>query len=215
MKHITFLLIFSILFSINGFSQNDKKALNVLNNASAAYNKAGGVKAGFSIKVINSKGSAQNILTGTINLKGSKFKLITQNMTTWFDGTNQWVYIKKNNEVNLSKPTEKDLLMVNPINVFELYKHGYTCKWLGEKKEEGKRVAQIELIPSNKNESIQNIVATFDKSNFHPVSISITSKNKSVSRITIKSYATGLSFSNASFVFQQKEYPHSEVIDLR
>lgn len=215
MKHVTFLLLLSILFSVNGFSQNDKKAQAILNKASAAYNSAEGVKCTFSLKILNSKGYTQNISSGTISLKGSKFKLVSDAMTTWFDGTNQWVYIRKNNEVNLSRPTEKELLMVNPINVFELYKHGYICKWLGEKIEGGKNVSQIQMKPSNKNEEIQNIVASFDKTHFHPVSISITSKNKYRTHITINSYTTGQTFSNGLFVFQQKEYPKAEVIDLR
>jgi len=215
MKRITYLLIIGILFSINGFSQNDKNALDILNKASAAYNKAGGVKATFTAKVLNTHGVAQSVITGSISLKGSKFKLVTESMTTWFDGTNQWVYIKKNNEVNLSKPTEKELLMVNPINVFELYKHGYTCKLLGDKTEGGKKVFQVELKPSDKNETVQNITASFDKTHFHPVLLSITNKNKLVTRITINSYAIEQKFAETLFVFQQKEYPNSEVIDLR
>lgn len=196
-------------------AQNDPKALEVLNKASAAYNKAGGVKAGFTVKIIAKGGTLKDNLSGNIQLKGSKFKLETGDMTTWFDGTNQWVYMQSNNEVNLSKPNSKELLMINPVNVFQLYQHGYNSKLLADKVENGKKYFQIELKPYTKTENTQSILACFDKSSYRPVSIIITNKDKSGSRISIGSYLTGQAYSDGLFAFNPKDYPNTEVIDLR
>jgi outer membrane lipoprotein-sorting protein len=215
MKKFSILLISSLLFSFIGFSQNDTKALEVLNKASAAYNKAGGVKAAFTVKMLSKEGIAQKIVTGDICLKGSKFKVETDDMTTWFDGTNQWVYLKSNKEVNLSKPSAKELLMINPVNVFQLYKYGYNCKLLTDKADGGKKTLRVELRPANKGETIQTIVATFEKSHYRPISIAINKKDKSGSRISINTYVIGQTYSDALFTFQQKDYPNTEVIDLR
>jgi len=197
------------------FAQNDAKALDVLNKASASYVKAGSVKAGFNIKVLDYGGKVKDNITGTIRLKGPKFKLEIEEMTTWFDGKNQWVFLTNNSEVNLSNPTEEELLMVNPINVFQLYKHGYNCKWVGEKTEGGRMVLKVILSPKNKQETVQSIVASFDKVTLRPVSISITNKDKSGSTISIPTYQTGQNYADSLFVFQQKNYPNTEVIDLR
>lgn len=208
-------MLFSLM-SIAQTAQNDPKALEFLNKASAAYNKAGGVKSGFTIRILAKGGTVKDNISGNIYLKGSKFKLETGEMTTWFDGSNQWVYIQNNNEVNLSKPTSKDLLMINPVNVFQLYKHGYNCKLMADKDANGKKLTQIELRPANKNElKILSIVATFDKSSYRPISISISNRDKSGSRISIGSYIKGQNYSDALFSFQQKDYPNTEVIDLR
>jgi len=215
MKRIALFSIFCLLSISSVFSQNDEKALNVLNKASVAYNKAGGIKAGFSLKILGAGGKVSNNYNGTIRLKGSKFKLEAGEMTTWFDGKNQWVHLANSDEVNLSTPTQEELLMINPVNVFQLYKFGYNCKWVGEKKEGGKTVQKVSLTPQNKKESIQNIVASFEKTSYRPVSIVITNKDKSGSKITIPSYQTGQSFSDAIFVFQQKSFPKTDVIDLR
>jgi len=215
MKRITLFLIFSLLYSTVSFAQNDAKALDVLNKASAAYTKAGGVKAGFSLKVLEYGGKSKGNLSGTIRLKGSKFKLEVEEMTTWFDGKNQWVYLTNNSEVNLSNPSEEELLMINPVNVFQLYKHGYNCKWSGEKTESGKSVLRVSLSPKNKNEVVQSIVVSFDKTSYRPTSIIITNKDKSGSQIAIPTYLTGQAYLDSLFVFQQKSYPNTEVIDLR
>jgi outer membrane lipoprotein-sorting protein len=195
-------------------AQNDPKALEVLNKASAAYQKAGGVKAGFTIKVLSKGGNVRDNVSGNIYLKGSKFKIETGDMTTWFDGTNQWVYLPSNNEVNLSRPNSREQLMINPVNVFELYKHGYNCKLLSDKSDKGKKLFQIELKPYT-NEAVQSIVVLFEKGSYRPANITIANKDKSGSRIAIGSYITGQSYPEVMFTFQQKAYPNAEVIDLR
>lgn len=215
MKRTILFFIWSLLFSSVSFAQNDAKALDILNKASASYVKAGGVKAGFNIKVLDYGGKVRDNINGTIRLKGSKFKLEIEEMTTWFDGKNQWVFLTNNSEVNLSNPSEEELLMVNPINVFQLYKHGYNCKWVGEKTEGGRKVLKVILSPKNKQETVLNIVASFDKTTLRPVSISITNKDESGSTITIPTYLTGQNYTDSLFVFQQKNYPNTEVIDLR
>lgn len=196
-------------------AQNDPKALEVLNKASVAYNKAGGVKAGFTIKILAKGGAVKDNLSGNIQLKGSKFRLETSDMITWFDGVNQWVYMQSNNEVNLSKPNSRELLMINPVNVFQLYQHGYNSKRLADKVENGKKLLQVELRPYTKTENILSIVASFDKNSYRPVSILITNKDKSGSKINIGSYLTGETYSDALFTFKPKDYPNTEVVDLR
>jgi len=215
MKRFFLSLILCTISIAATFAQNDAKALDVLNNASTAYFKAGGVKAGFSVSVLGYGGKITNKLDGSIRLKGSKFKLEVEEMITWFDGKNQWVYLKKNNEVNLSNPSEEEQLMINPVKVFQLYNHGYNCKWIGQSSEGGKSVLKVSLNPKSKNGTVQSIIASFDKTSYRPVSIIITNKDKSGSRISIPTYLTGQNYPDALFVFQQKSYPNTEVIDLR
>jgi len=217
-KFSSLVLVISFLINLSGFAQtaqNDPKALEVLNKASAAYNKTGGVKAGFTIKILAKGGTVRDNMSGSIMLKGSKFKLEAGDMTTWFDGINQWVYIQSNNEVSLSKPNSKELLMINPVNVFQLYKHGYNSKLLADKTENGKKCYQVELKPYTKSENTLFILATFEKSTYRPISINITNKDKSGSRISIGSYLPGQAYGDAMFAFLPKDFPDAEVVDLR
>lgn len=210
------LLCFSCLLGIAAcFAQQDAKAVDVLNKASAAYLKAGGVKAAFSIQLMQSKGVKGESLKGTIRLKGQKFKLEVDEMTTWFDGSNQWVYLKSNQEVNVSNPTEEELLTINPINVFQLYKHGYTCSFKGSGTSGGLPVTNILLTPKDKYSQVSGIQVAFDKNSLRPVTIVITNKDKSGTTVNITSYQGGNTFADNLFVFPAKEYPSTQVIDLR
>jgi outer membrane lipoprotein-sorting protein len=193
---------------------NDPKALTVLNKAAENYAKSGGVKANFSIKLFAKGGASKDNFTGTIRLKGQRFKIESGDMTTWFDGSNQWVYLESSNEVNLSKPSSKDLLLMNPVNVFQLYKYGYSSKRLADKLFNGKKMYQIELKPTT-TDQIQNIVVGFDQSTYIPVTLTISNRDKSRSVVSIGSYQAGQTYSDALFSFQPKEFPDAEVIDLR
>lgn len=197
------------------FSQQDAKAVDILNKASAAYLKAGGVKAAFSIQTLKPKGGKGERMQGTIRLKGQKFKLEVEDMTTWFDGSNQWVYLKSNKEVNVSNPTEEELLTINPINVFQLYKHGYGCSYKGTGTSGGLSVHNIQLVPKDKYSQVSGIRVAFDKSSLRPVTIEITNKDKSGTTVSITSYQGGNAFADHLFAFPAKEYPNTQVIDLR
>ncbi len=215
MKRV-FLFCLTCLLSLSAcFSQQDAKAVNILNKASAAYLKAGGVKAAFSIQLLQSKGVKGERVHGSIRLKGQKFKLEVEDMTTWFDGSNQWVYLKSNQEVNVSNPTEEELLTINPINVFQLYKHGYSCSYKGTGTSSGLPVHNILLAPKNKYSQVSGIQVAFDKNSLRPVTIVITNKDKSGTTVSITSYQGGNTFADSQFVFPAKEYPSTQVIDLR
>lgn len=219
MKRSIFFLTLAICLNAWGIAAqkapaNDPKALEVLNKASDLYTKSSGVKASFTLNMLSKGGSVKETVKGSIQLKSSRFKLLTEDMITWFDGTNQWVYVKSNDEVNLSKPSPKDMLLYNPINVYQLYKYGYSCKRLADKVENGKTLFQITLKPT-KDAAAQDILVKFDKTTYRPVTITVTNKDKSGSRIVVNSYVTGQNYAESLFTFSPKEYPNTEVIDLR
>jgi len=215
MKRLISLLGLTIAFLTTVNAAQDPKALTVLDKAYQAYLNAGGIKANFSLQLIQTGGQHGDLIKGMISLKGKKFKIEVEDMITWFDGNNQWVYLKKNQEVNVSNPTEQELLMINPLNVFQLYRHGYTCTYRGEKTEKNKKLVTVLLKPEDRYSQLVSIEVSFEKSTSLPMTIVITNKDKSGSVIIIQSYQTHLSYPDSLFVFPQKDYPNTEVIDLR
>lgn len=196
-------------------AQQADKAVSLLNQASAAYQKAGGINATFTLQLNQAGGTKGELLKGSIKLKGKKFKLEVDDMITWFDGSNQWVYLKQNQEVNVSNPSEEELLMVNPVNVFQLYKHGYASSYQGLKPHNGKQAHSIMLTPKDKYSTLKSIVALFDKDSMRPLHISIINKDQSGTLINIPTYQTGQTYPDNLFIYPAKDYPSNQVIDLR
>ena len=101
MKKICFLIAMALM-SASSFAQSAK---SVLDKAASHITVKDGVKANF--KMTGSMGNT----SGTILIKGRKFQATTPVATVWFDGKTQWTYVKKNDEVNVTTPTEAQLFV--------------------------------------------------------------------------------------------------------
>ncbi len=118
----TFILFLTILFAITVQAENTSTiARKTLDKAANKVGLAKGASANFTIS-----GNKLGTQSGTIAIKGNKFNARTSNTIIWFDGKTQWLYNKKNQEVNISTPSSSQLQNMNPYNLLTLYKQGYT-----------------------------------------------------------------------------------------
>ncbi|MBP6065756.1 LolA-like putative outer membrane lipoprotein chaperone [Bacteroides sp.] len=212
MKYSLSILI--AFFTLSLFAQQQKEARVVLDRTAAAFEKAGGVTADFHIKV-SSKGRRQGDSQGVIQLKGEKFVLTTPDVTTWFDGQTQWSYLSASDEVNVSTPTPAELQSINPYALLYLYKKGFSYKLGNTKLWRGKPVYEVILDAANKNQELSHVVLFVAKDSYQPLSIHVETRDKMRSEITITGYQTGLKYADTLFVFNRKQYPNVEIIDLR
>ncbi|BEG99390.1 LolA-like putative outer membrane lipoprotein chaperone [Bacteroides sedimenti] len=201
-KYILTLLI--SVFILPGFAQKDAQAKKILDQTSAAFAKAGGIKATFSIRT---GGERTN---GVLQLKNNKFVLNTNDAITWFDGKTQWSYLKHSDEVNISNPSQEELQSMNPYTMLNIYKTGFNYKYNGMVGNNHK----ITLTPLNKKEAISRITLLISKNNYQPQQIIVEQQNNK-SEIIITGYQTNQSYSESLFKFNKKNYPNAEVIDLR
>ena len=179
-------------------AQSAKKVLD--KTASVVANK-NGAKASFSIK-----GTDMNA-NGTIAVKGRKFQATTPQATIWFDGKTQWTYMKKNEEVNVSNPSQSELSSINPYNFIYLYKQGYTYTM---EKKNGQFI--VHLKASNKK-NIQEMYITVNSKTYIPSQIRLK-QSKGWTNIDVSNFKTS-SLSDGMFHFNSKDFPLAEIIDLR
>ena len=180
-----------------------ESAKRILDKAAATVSNPGGVKAHF--QMISKQFGSTN---GEIAVKGNKFHATTPDATIWFDGKTQWTYMKGNDEVNISNPTEAQLQAINPYNFINIYKKGY--------KLEAKKVEhfyEVHLIPTDKNRKIQEMYIVVDETSYHPTHVKMKQKDK-WSTIVISRLKTA-SLSDNLFKFNSKDFPQAEIIDLR
>lgn len=200
MRKLFFLLV-ALTITIVACAQNSAQARKILDKTAATIGQKGGASANF---VMDGKhGNA----SGTISIKGNKFNARTNQAVVWFDGKTQWTYIKKNEEVNVSNPTEAQQQSMNPYKFINIYKSGFD---LGMKNVSGGW--QVHLTAKNSARTIKEMYITVNKS-YQPTVIKMRQSN---GWTTIKvSNFKAKSLPDATFRFNAKEYPHAEVIDLR
>lgn len=207
------LLILVFLFSILGLNAQDAKS--ILDKANLAYNQAGGITASFTINTEDVKGKTVYSQDGKAYLKGNKFKIDVPDGITWFDGKTQWVYAKGGDEVNVSNPTGEELAGVSPSVLLSLYKTGFKLNYKGEKKEKAKTVYVVEMIPLGKKTEFTKMVIHIDKATNIFTSVNTFGKDGVNNQLIITKLQTGVKLLDNLFVFNKKEYPQIEVIDLR
>jgi len=181
-----------------------ENATKILDKTSEAYKKGGDVKIGFSIDV------AGQSSTGLIKLSGQKFYCTTGGNVAWFDGKTMWHYVKDNEEVNVTNPSEKELARLNPYSFLNIYKKGYKCTV-------SKTTATEYYIKmtGKKGSGYSSIEVHLNKSNYQLSYVKMVSSKRTI-EITVNSYIKNQKFPASDFTFAKKgEFKDAEVVDLR
>lgn len=195
-------LFFLLMLTLSLSAQQDTKAKNILDKTVEKYNQSKGISVIF--------GGSQS---GKLLLKGEKFQLTTQDVTTWFDGQTQWSYLKQNEEVNISTPTPEELRAINPYAWLSLYKQGFNYRYSGIKTREGKQGHEIVLTPQTKQD-IQSITLLIG-SDYEPIYIGILPTEGQMQEFIVHNYRTQLNLNDNAFRFDKSKYPNAEIIDMR
>ena len=198
MKKICFLIV-ATLISAATFAQTAK---SVLDKAAANITVKSGVQAKF--KMTGSMGNT----SGTIAIKGRKFHATTPQAIVWFDGKTQWTYMKNNDEVNVTTPTESQLQAINPYNFINLYKNGYDATLNSSGKD-----YVVHLTASTKDKKIRELFITVNKSSNTPTQVKLLQGTKWT--IFDISDLKKQSVPDSQFRFNAKDFPQAEIIDLR
>ena len=198
MKKICFLITMALICA----TSMAQTAKSVLDKAAANITVKTGIQAKF--KMTGSMGKT----SGTIAIKGKKFHATTPQAIVWFDGKTQWTYMKNNDEVNVTNPTEAQLQAINPYNFINLYKNGYDYTL----NKSGKDFV-LHLTASSKDKKIKELFITVNKNTYTPTQVKLL-QNKKWTIFDI-SDVKKQNLPDAQFRFNAKDFPNAEVIDLR
>lgn len=194
------LFAFMTLMSLGTFAQT---AQQVLDKTAKIIGNKGGASANFSLS-----STKYGSTSGTIAIKGNKFNAHTPQATVWYNGKTQWTYMKNTNEVNVSNPTQAQQMSMNPYTFINIYKTGYnSCL-----KNAGSNY-EVHLTAQNKKRTVQELIITINKKTYVPSVIKMR-QGSSWSTIKVSNFRAK-NVSNSTFVFNSKDFPKAEIVDLR
>ena len=202
MKKSFIITLLLALVSTLSFGQNASQARSILDKAASVIGRKGGATANFS-----TSGKYGNS-SGTIAIKGNKFRATTPDAIVWYDGKTEWTYIKKNEEVNVSTPTEAQQQAMNPYKFITIYKNGFNLSMTSTASDHN-----IHLVAQNQSRTIKEMYIIVDKRTNLPKQVKMRQQN-GWSTINISNFKA-VNQSDATFRFNSKDFPHAEVIDLR
>lgn len=210
-----------MLAGFTSFSQSsylgksDPDAKKILDNVSATFKTYKSVVAHFTLKIENSSGKILGTKTGTVNMKGSKYRISVSGQEIYSDGTNIWTFDKSANEVQITQ-FDGSANTITPQKMFtNFYDKDFLYKLNSETKKGNKIIQEIELTPIDKTKPFYKVLVDIDKNSHTILSTKLFQKTGDRYTYTITSLKTNINLPDALFVFNTKNYPKVEVIDLR
>lgn len=194
---------------------NDPNAKKILDGVSAKFQTFKTVKASFTYKVENAAGKVLSTKTGSVSLKGTKYKVAIVGQEIFCDGINVWTYDKAANEVTITK-LDNSANALTPQKLFtNFYDKDFLYKLKGEKKQGTKTLQEIEMTPTDKSKPFSKVFVYVDKAGKTVSSTRVMEKAGNRYSYTVNSLTPNGAIDDKQFVFDEKKYPGVEVVDLR
>lgn len=179
-------------------------AAHILNLAAERFRKAPSISAVYTVS-----SSAGNV-AGNLVVSGQRFRISSPEMSTWFDGTTQWVYSPADREVTVSEPTQEELMQINPFEIINSFRNNYDASTVSTTKSQ----TVLLLKARNPKAEISRVTLTLDSVTLFPTRIELNgSAGQAV--ITLGGVKKGASLPVSDFRFNLKTHPGISVNDMR
>jgi outer membrane lipoprotein carrier protein len=195
--------------------KSDPEAKKVLDAVSAKFKSFKSVQASFAYKVEDARGKVQASKTGTLVMKGTKYKVTFVGQEIFCDGKTVWNYDKSAKEVTINN-VEASGSTISPQKLFtNFYDKDFLYMLNGEKKVGARTIQEIELTPTDKSKNFHKVYVQVDKNAKTIYSMRVLENGGNRYTYTINSMKTDAAVNDAQFVFQKSQYPGVEEVDLR
>lgn len=206
------------LLSLNAQSNGDqvryeKKAKDILAQASSKIKSYTSIKIDFTYEMENKEQKINESMQGSLISKGEKFNMEIGGQRFISDGTTLWTYMKEMNEVqiNLVANSEEDL---NPTALISSFETDYRCKWIKNESYQGKQLDIIDMVP-NESKAFFKIRIAVDSQSKQLVYSTAYDRNGGTYTYRIKKFLSNVAVNEADFSFDPKKHAGIEIIDLR
>jgi chaperone LolA len=216
MKKFFTLIAFSSAVLVAGAqTQSDAEAKKILDAVSTKFKSYKAPQATFTYKVENSQGKALSTKTGTVTMKGSKYKVAMSDMQIFSDGKTVWSYDKSANEVTVDNVNTSGSAMTPQKLFTNFYDKDFLYKYNGEKKQGTKTLQEIEMTPTDKTRPFHKVYVMIDKATKTLYSARFLDKTGGRYSYTVSTIKPSVTVTDAEFIFNKAKFPGVEVVDLR
>lgn len=213
MKFIKLIIACSFITQLVS-AQVDPKAQEILKSVSTKYKSFKTLSAKFKVSVEDLKNKTNDNQTGTIILKGPKYKLVLGAQEIISDGKVVWTYLKDANEVQINDP-KSDPNSISPTNMFTIYEKGFKSRFIADKVIAGKPMQIIELVPEDTKRNFIKVQLTINKTEKFIAQAIIYQKSGTNLTYAVQEFKPNVPADDAMFTFNKASHPGCEEVDLR
>ena len=209
-------LMLAIFFTANaqapkGIGNSDPEAKKILDAVSAKFKTFKSVQSNFNLKIENAANKLMGNKTGTVFMKGTKYRIKVAGQDIFCDGSNVWTVDAAAKEITLTKLETSN----NTITPQKLFTNFYDKDFLYKLNSDVKGIQEIELTPIDKTKLFHKVIVFINKTAKTITSTKIFEKAGNRYTYTVSKMNTTTNITAATFLFNQKNYPGMELVDLR
>jgi outer membrane lipoprotein carrier protein len=194
----------------------DPAAGKVLEQVALKFKTMKSLQSDFALVVEDRKENTKNSSAGNLLMKQSRYKLINEGSTVYFNGTTMWTYVTANNEVTITEPkNQTGDFMSNPSGFFATYKQNFKYRYVGETSLSGSPCHEIDLFPKDLNQPYSRIKVFINVQSDMPVIISSIGKDGIDYTVSLNNLKLNQEISDAIFNFDPAKFKKLEVVDMR
>ncbi|GAB3565202.1 hypothetical protein GCM10027578_12120 [Spirosoma luteolum] len=213
MKTSLWMVGMALFLTMPALAQKDQRAQTILDAMSKKYKSLKSYQAAFTYS--SKGGGPAETYKGDLTVKGNKFRLKTGGQEVFTDGKTMATYSKETNEVNVQDYEAGASSEFNPTQIYSVYKHGFTYRFLKEQSQGGRTVDVIELTPTKAKSNITSLQISVDKADKSARNWQVVTKDGKRTTYTITSFTPDINVADSFFTFDKSKYPGVEVVDLR
>ncbi len=207
-----FNILFVLIISFNATGQNDPAAISILDRFSSAARAAPSVHMKFIMITEDQVEQVKDTIPGSVILSRDNYRLDLPDNIIWYNGETNWSLLPAEKEVTITKPDRKDdSFETRPSSVFTMYKKGYKCRLVEERKDS----YIIDLYPDEIKNELIRVRLIIKKSNLDPVSFEYKRRDGLILTLVVKDYDLKQNVQPGMFRFPAEDYKGVEVIDMR
>lgn len=211
--YTTILLVFFLFSGQLIFAQPKKSSDDILKEVSEKTKSFSSIRISFTYNMDNPSAKVHESETGTLLVKGDQYRLDIAGQKVISDNKTVWTYISESNEVQINA-VEEDKNVLTPTRLLTSYSTDYKSKLSGEVTKDGRAQYVIDLKP-NADKSFTAVELNVDKELLRITRIAIQDKSGNTFSYLVNKFETNVTINDNDFVFNAKDYPGVEVIDMR
>ncbi|MGB5007920.1 MAG: outer membrane lipoprotein carrier protein LolA, partial [Ferruginibacter sp.] len=206
----------SVFFNANaqvpkGMGNSDPEAKKILDKVSAKFKTFKSVQSNFSLKIENAANKVMGNKKGTVLMKGTRYRIKVDDKDIFCDGSNVWTVDAAEKEITLTKIDVSN----NAITPQKLFTNFYDKDFLYKLNSDAKGIQEIELTPIDKTKLFHKVIVFINKATQTITSTRVFEKAGNRYTYSVSSMNTKVNIPDNTFVFNQKNYPGMELVDLR
>jgi outer membrane lipoprotein-sorting protein len=204
-----------IASAVSAQTKSDPNAKKILDAVSTKFKLYKAVQASFTYKVENSDGKPISTKKGTVSMKGTKYRVSFVGQEIFSDGSTVWTYDKSSNEVTITKLDASNTTLTPQKLFTNFYDKDFLYKLNGESKQGNKIIQEIEMTPNDKTRPFHKVYLMIDKNAKTIYSTKVLEKAGNRYSYTVNTLNGNANIPDSKFVFNKKDYPGVEEVDLR